>query len=95
MEDSALVSLIRCVKEVDKIIMRLAYNSLMSALAIYPRKLIVAMVGIVWLVCPLDIVPDSIPFFGMLDDAAIAILSAKSIMTSHKQEVLERSHDVA
>lgn len=73
----------------------LAYNSLMFALAIYPRRLIVAMVGIVWLVCPLDIVPDAIPFFGMLDDAAIAILSAKSIMTSHKQEVLERSHDVA
>ena len=73
----------------------LTYNSLMFALAIYPRRLIVAMVGIVWLVCPLDIVPDAIPFFGMLDDAAIAILSAKSIMTSHKQEVLVRSHDVA
>lgn len=62
----------------------LSYNTLMYALAIYPRRLIVAMIGIVWLVSPLDIVPDAIPFFGVLDDAAIAILSAKSIMTSRR-----------
>jgi len=69
----------------------LAYDSLTFALAIYPRRLIVAMLGVVWLVSPLDMVPDVIPFFGVLDDAVVAILSAKSIMTSRKDDVLENT----
>ena len=33
------------------------------------------LVGLVYLVSPIDLIPDIIPFFGMLDDALVVALS--------------------
>lgn len=65
----------------------MSYGSMISALAIYPRRLIVAMIGLVWLVSPLDVIPDAIPFVGVLDDVAVALLSMKSIMVKRNDDM--------
>lgn len=63
----------------------LSYNSLMNALTVYPRNVIVAMIGIIWVISPLDIIPDALPFVGVLDDTAIALLTMKNILTSQRK----------
>lgn len=63
----------------------LSYNSLMNALTVYPRNVIVAMIGIIWVISPLDIIPDAFPFVGVLDDTAIALLTMKNILTSQRK----------
>lgn len=62
-----------------------SYNSMMNALTVYPKNVIVAMIGIIWVISPLDIVPDALPFVGVLDDTAIALLTMKNILTSQRQ----------
>lgn len=48
-----------------------------AVLTICPRIAIVALLGFVWLISPFDIVPDALPFIGVLDDVAVGILSMK------------------
>lgn len=50
-----------------------------ATLTICLRIAIVAVLGFIWLVSPFDIVPDALPFVGVLDDVAVGILSMKCI----------------
>ena len=43
-----------------------------------PRLLFALFFALLWIVSPVDLIPDAIPFFGTLDDAAVAILAALS-----------------
>ena len=63
----------------------MSYNSLTNALTVYPRNVIIALIGIIWVVSPLDFVPDALPFVGVLDDTAIALLTMKNILTSQRK----------
>jgi len=49
-------------------------ESLLSQLGMWPRTIILALIALTWLILPLDAVPDTIPFVGLLDDAAILLL---------------------
>lgn len=49
-------------------------ESLLSQLGLWPRTIILALIALIWLILPLDAVPDTIPFVGLLDDAAILLL---------------------
>jgi len=49
-------------------------ESLLSQLGMWPRTIILALIALTWLILPVDAVPDTIPFVGLLDDAAILLL---------------------
>ena len=41
-----------------------------------PKLLLIALLALAWILSPIDLIPDSTPFFGNLDDIAVALLSA-------------------
>jgi len=51
------------------------YDNLLGMAAVAPRLLLTASFAIVWIMLPVDLVPDGIPLFGVLDDAAVALIS--------------------
>jgi uncharacterized membrane protein YkvA (DUF1232 family) len=50
-------------------------------------KLLVGLAG-VWLVCPIDLVPESIPLLGPLDDVIVAALVLRHLAKSAGPDVL-------
>lgn len=50
-------------------------DNMLSSIAIFPRMVIATAFGILWLALPLDMVPDFIPIFGLLDDMTICAFS--------------------
>lgn len=53
-------------------------NTLLRGVAEVPRLLFALLFALLWIVSPVDLIPDAIPFVGTLDDAAVAILAALS-----------------
>lgn len=47
-----------------------------------PRLILMALVAIVWILLPIDLIPDSIPFIGMLDDVAVTVLTGLAFASS-------------
>ena len=45
-------------------------------LANFPKLLVIALFALVWILSPLDLIPDATPFIGNLDDILVAMLSA-------------------
>ena len=61
-------------------------DSLLTMLAVWPRVALTVVVALLWLVLPIDGIPDAIPYVGMLDDAFVAIISAitlRNTMQAH------------
>ncbi len=50
-------------------------ETLLGGLAVWPRVILVTLIALVWVLLPIDLVPDAIPVFGVLDDVAVTILS--------------------
>lgn len=51
------------------------YDNLLGMAAVAPRLLLTAVFAILWIMLPVDLIPDGIPLFGVLDDAAVALIS--------------------
>ncbi|MBR6058671.1 MAG: DUF1232 domain-containing protein [Victivallales bacterium] len=51
------------------------HDSLLTHLAIVPRVALAVAASVVWVLLPVDLIPDSLPFVGMLDDVTVAIFS--------------------
>ena len=51
-------------------------DTLLGGLAVWPRVILTVAVAVVWVLLPVDLIPDSIPFLGTLDDATVTILSS-------------------
>ena len=51
------------------------YDNLLGMAAVAPRLLMTAVFAIIWIMLPVDLIPDGIPLFGVLDDAAVALIS--------------------
>lgn len=50
-------------------------EALLGGLAVWPRVFFTLGVAIIWVMLPVDLIPDSVPFLGALDDATVTILS--------------------
>ena len=50
-------------------------DSPLAGIAVVSRLIFVTLFALLWIISPLDLIPDAIPFFGALDDATVAILA--------------------
>lgn len=54
-------------------------------LAHFPKLIVILLITVVWILSPIDLIPDSTPFFGNLDDIAAALLSALVLWRHSRQ----------
>jgi hypothetical protein len=57
---------------------------LFEVAALLPRDIVIIVIAIVWIVSPLDLIPDAIPFIGLLDDMCIAYLGTCSLRNAFR-----------
>lgn len=57
-------------------------DNLLSAVAVVPRVVFVAVFALLWVMMPIDLIPDALPLVGTLDDIAVMILSGVVIQNS-------------
>ena len=50
-------------------------ETLLGGLSVWPRVIFTLLAAVVWVLLPVDLIPDSIPFVGALDDVTVTILS--------------------
>ncbi len=65
-------------------------DSLLTHLAVFPRVLLALVVAAIWLILPIDLLPDPIPYLGMLDDMTVAIFSGIVLRNSVEGHVQRR-----
>ena len=51
-------------------------DNLLTGITVVPRMIIISALMIGWILSPIDIVPDSVPLVGALDDVTMALLSS-------------------
>ena len=75
------------------------YDNLLGMAAVAPRLLMTAVFGILWIMLPIDLIPDAVPLFGVLDDAAVAMISGfalqKALPTRRMSSQTEKSHSIS
>jgi hypothetical protein len=54
-------------------------ESVFSQMGSWPRCVLLGFLAFVWLILPLDAMPDSVPFVGLLDDAAIVLIGGSPL----------------
>ncbi len=62
------------------------YDSLLVSIAAVPRIVLMLITAVIWVLLPIDLIPDAIPFFGTLDDISVTILSTYVLKKSLNQE---------
>ena len=51
------------------------YDNLLGMIAVVPRVMLTLVFCLLWILFPIDLIPDGIPFFGVLDDMTITLIS--------------------
>ncbi len=52
----------------------------LAAVSFWPRQILLLGVALVWLLSPLDLIPDAVPVVGLLDDAALLVVSSTPLV---------------
>jgi len=55
---------------------------------VWIRKIILTTVAVVWLISPIDLLPDSVPVLGAIDDALITLVGAAQWLDTFKRRRL-------
>jgi len=63
----------------------LTVDSLFDEISVWIRKIIITGIAILWLVSPIDLFPDSMPFLGAVDDALISLVGAAQWLDTIKR----------
>lgn len=50
-------------------------NNYLYGVAIIPRMVFVGVMAIIWIISPIDLIPDNIPFIGTVDDSIIGMIA--------------------
>lgn len=58
------------------------FSSLLSEISVWPRRIIITIVALSWVLMPLDFLPDAIPVVGVIDDVFIALLGGSVSFTN-------------
>ena len=66
------------------------HDSLLTSVAVFPRAVLALLTAAIWVLLPVDVIPDAIPFLGMLDDVAVTIFSGLVLKNSLDSHVLQR-----
>ena len=62
------------------------YDHLLGGIAVFPRLVLSLAVAIVWVLIPIDLIPDAIPFFGTLDDIGVVAFASLVLKNSLEQK---------
>ena len=65
-------------------------DNLLSAVSVLPRVVFVCGFALVWVMMPVDLIPDGVPFVGVLDDLAVTVLCGVIARRSASQLVKNR-----
>lgn len=57
---------------------------LFEVAVLLPRDIVIIVIAVLWIVSPLDLIPDAIPFIGLLDDMFIAYLGTCSLRNAFR-----------
>jgi len=57
---------------------------LFEVAVLLPRDFLIIVIAVLWIVSPLDLIPDAIPFIGLLDDMFIAYLGSCSLRNAFR-----------
>jgi len=63
----------------------LKVESLFGEIAVWIRKIIITGIAVIWLLSPIDLIPDSIPVLGAVDDALISLVGAAQWLDTIKR----------
>jgi hypothetical protein len=70
-------------------------ESLFDEIAVWIRKIILTAITVVWLISPIDLLPDSVPVLGAIDDALITLVGAAQWLDTIKGRRLPGFKDVS
>ncbi len=59
-------------------------RSPLAGIAVVPRVAFGCILAALWVLSPIDLIPDAVPFFGMLDDVGITLLTAGLLLRSRR-----------
>ncbi len=60
-------------------------DSIFDEIAVWIRKIILTGLVVIWLISPIDLLPDSIPIIGVLDDALITLVGASQWLDTFRR----------
>ena len=60
-------------------------DNILASIAVFPRMAIALAFGILWLASPLDMIPDFVPIFGLMDDMAICAFTGWNLKNGIEQ----------
>lgn len=58
-------------------------ESPLAAFAVYPRTIFFYALALLWILSPIDLIPDAIPVAGVLDDLTISLLATAPLLKKH------------
>lgn len=62
------------------------YDNLLGGIAVFPRLVLSLAVAVIWVLLPIDLIPDAIPFFGTLDDIGVVAFASLVLKNSLEQK---------